>query len=62
MLSRGPVKNIPWHIKRVSTALNTAVHRRNNSELHKCDNILISLLSQIFSLKGKSAAIEVLTH
>ncbi|MBZ6619947.1 phytanoyl-CoA dioxygenase, partial [Klebsiella pneumoniae] len=22
MLSRGPLKNIPWHIKRVSTALN----------------------------------------
>ncbi|HEE1200338.1 TPA: phytanoyl-CoA dioxygenase, partial [Klebsiella pneumoniae] len=25
MLSRGPLKNIPWHIKRVSTALNAAV-------------------------------------
>ncbi|HCK9335320.1 TPA: phytanoyl-CoA dioxygenase, partial [Klebsiella pneumoniae] len=22
MLSRGPLRNIPWHIKRVSTALN----------------------------------------
>ncbi|HHD7455330.1 TPA: phytanoyl-CoA dioxygenase, partial [Klebsiella pneumoniae] len=28
MLSRGPLKNIPWYIKRVSTALNAAVHWR----------------------------------
>ncbi|MCS5947159.1 hypothetical protein LNP25_31390 [Klebsiella variicola subsp. variicola] len=48
---RGPVKNIPWHIKRVPTALNTAVHRRNIPELYKSGNTLISLLTQNFIVK-----------
>ncbi|MPT46275.1 MAG: phytanoyl-CoA dioxygenase, partial [Klebsiella sp.] len=51
MLSRGMMKNILWRKKRVSIAVNAAVRRRNNSELHKCDNILISFLSQIFFVK-----------
>ncbi|SBN31763.1 conserved hypothetical protein [Klebsiella variicola] len=51
MLSRGMMKNILWRKKRVSTAVNAAVRRRNNSELHKCDNTLISFLSQIFFVK-----------
>ncbi|HCB0642470.1 phytanoyl-CoA dioxygenase [Klebsiella variicola] len=53
MLSRGPVKNIPWHIKRVSTALNTAVHRRNIPELYKSGNTLISFLTQNFIVKSQ---------
>ncbi|WP_416208390.1 phytanoyl-CoA dioxygenase [Klebsiella pneumoniae] len=44
MLSRGPLKNIPLHIKRVSTALNAAVHWRNNPGLYKSGNTLISFL------------------
>ncbi|EPO7951865.1 phytanoyl-CoA dioxygenase [Klebsiella pneumoniae] len=46
MLSRGPLRNIPWHIKRVSTALNAAVHWRNNPGLYKSGNTLISFLTQ----------------
>ncbi|MGE2767051.1 phytanoyl-CoA dioxygenase, partial [Escherichia coli] len=52
MLSRGPLKNIPWHIKRVSTALNAAVHWRNNPGLYKGGNTLISFLTQNIIVNG----------
>ncbi|MER1403925.1 phytanoyl-CoA dioxygenase, partial [Klebsiella pneumoniae] len=42
MSSRGPLKNIPWHITLVSSALQAVVHWRNNPGLYKSGNTLIS--------------------